>query len=113
MLNIDDLQRVIIAAEFGDVAAGASTTETVMAPEGFGLLRSLYFNPALNTRISIQSQNQRKNIVDKFSTLVGTATGRLLLNQGVEENDRYSVEIINLETTTKNIVVSFEYIRTK
>jgi len=111
-LSIEDLPRVVITAELGSVAAASSSTTTVLSPEGFGLLRAIWFNPQVNSRITIQSQNMRKVIVDKFATQVGNSVGRLVLNQGIAENDRYNIEIVNLETTNKVLSVSFEFVKT-
>lgn len=76
-------------------AAGNTGTFTYNVPAGYSRLTGIYFDPANDISIILKSQKAQTNILEGFSTSIGTALGFLPLKLRAIENDvltlRYTV----------------------
>lgn len=68
-------------------AAGNTGTMQFVVPDGYSRLTGIYFDPAKNLSVVLTSQKANKNILNGFSTMIGTALGYLPLKTNALEND--------------------------
>lgn len=76
-------------------AVAATGTFTYNVPKGYSKLTMIYFDPDKDVSVILKSQKAQQNILEGFSTKIGSALGQLPLRLRAIENDvltlRYTV----------------------
>jgi len=69
------VNRLIIGQTATAQANGTTFVQTYRVPEGYTKVTGVYFDPAQDVRLTIQSQNLNSDILSNVSTKIGTAMG--------------------------------------
>ena len=96
-------------ATFATLAAGALDTINITNPQGAPKLVGLYFNPAIDIRVTIRNQNQQREFLQGFSTKIGNV-GFIPLSQYVGETGRLIITALNQETSAQTPAFSLVFV---
>lgn len=77
-------------------------------PQGYSKLTGVFFDPSVEQYISIYAQKAQTNLLNKFSTKIGTAMGFINPNYNNAENDILQVTLQSAVAGTYTISLSFE-----
>ncbi len=103
------VNRLLVGQVATGQANGTTFTQTFRVPEGYTKVTGVYFDPAQDVRLTVNSQNLNSEIVNNVSTKIGSAMGFINPAHEWAVQDILTVTGICTSITGTTIAVTIQY----